>query len=197
MIAKTVCRVLGPPGGKEMCHEDKDDQPQGQTAMTMAVGNLALNVWHMAALGLGLLLPVLAAGHVILTKRDSRSAIAWVGFVLFVPIVGSVMYFIFGVNRIRRKAALLRKDLERYRAEAAQPECPPDELQRHLPDHGGYLKILARVVGGVVERPLLPGNQIDPLVNGEEAYPAMLEAIQHAAGQSLSRPISSIETKWG
>ena len=148
--------------------------------MMMVVGNLVHNVWHVAAIGLGLLLSVLATGHVVLHKRDSRAAIAWVGFVWFVPLVGAVMYFIFGVNRIRHKAALLRANLERYRAQAAQPECLPEELQRHLPDHGEHLKMLARVIGGMVERPLLPGNRIDPLVNGDEAYPAMLEAIRHA-----------------
>lgn len=90
------------------------------------------------------------------------------------------MYFIFGVNRIRHKATLLRRNLERYRAQAAQLECLPEELQHYLPNHEGHLKMLAQVVGGMVERPLLPGNRIDPLVNGDEAYPAMLEAIQHA-----------------
>jgi Phosphatidylserine/phosphatidylglycerophosphate/cardiolipin synthases and related enzymes len=153
--------------------------------MTTTVGNLAHYVWHIAAIGLGLLLSVLATGHAVLNKRDPRAAIAWVGFVWFVPLVGAVMYFMFGVNRIRHKAALLRRNLERYRAQAAQPECLPEELQRHLPDHGGHLKILARVVGSVVERPLLPGNRIDPLVNGDEAYPAMLEAI-HNARQTVS-----------
>jgi cardiolipin synthase len=148
--------------------------------MTMAVGNPLLNVWHIAGIGLGLLLSVLATGHVVLHKRDSRAAIAWVGFVWLVPLAGAVLYFIFGVNRIRRKAALLRANLERYRAQAAHPECPPEELQRHLPAHGEHLKMLARVIGGMVERPLLRGNRIDPLVNGDEAYPAMLEAIEHA-----------------
>jgi len=146
----------------------------------MAVDNLAHYIWHIAAIGLGLVLAVLATGHVVLNKRDSRAAIAWVGFVWLVPLAGAIMYFIFGVNRIRHKAALLRRSLERYRAQAAQPECLPEELQRHLPDRGEHLQMLARVVGGVVERPLLPGNRVDPLVNGEEAYPAMLQAIQHA-----------------
>lgn len=148
--------------------------------MTMAVGNLVHDFWHIAAIGLGLLLSVLATGHVVLNKRDSRAAIAWVGFVWLVPLVGAVLYFVFGVNRIRHKAALLRRNLERYRAQAAQPERRPEELKRHLPDHGGHLQMLARVVGGVVERPLLPGNQVDPLLNGDEGYPAMLEAIQQA-----------------
>jgi len=148
--------------------------------MTMTAAHLVHDLWHIAAIGLGLLLSVCATGHVVLYKRDSRSAIAWVGFVWLVPLIGAVMYFFFGVNRIRRKASLLRKNLERYRAEATQVECTPEELQRHLPNHGGYLEMLARVVEGVVERPLVPGNRIDPLVNGDEAFPAMLEAIQNA-----------------
>ena len=40
--------------------------------------------------------------------------------------------------------------------------------------------MLARVVEGVVDHPLLSGNRIDPLINGGEAFPAMLEAIQNA-----------------
>ena len=40
--------------------------------------------------------------------------------------------------------------------------------------------MLARVVGEVVKKPLLPGNRIEPLLNGEEAYPAMLKAITKA-----------------
>src|SRR5512137_2040366 len=137
--------------------------------MTMVVGNVVHDVWHIAAIGLGLLPSVVATAHAVLHKRDSRAAIAWVGFVWLVPLVGAALYFIFGVNRIRHKAALLRRSLERYRAQAAQPECLPGELPRHLPDHGAHLQMLARVVGGVVERALLPGNQIDPLLNGDEA----------------------------
>ena len=148
--------------------------------MTMAVDTFAHDAWHIVVIGFGLVLPVMATGHVVLNKRDSRAAIAWVGFVWLVPLVGAIMYFIFGVNRIRHKAALLRGNLERYRAQAAQPECLPEELQRYLPDRGWHLQMLARVVGRVVERPLLQGNRIDPLVNGEEAYPAMLEAIHRA-----------------
>jgi cardiolipin synthase A/B len=153
--------------------------------MTIAVGNLVHYFWHIAAIGTGLLLSILATAHAVLNKRDSRAAIAWVGFVWLVPLVGAIMYFIFGVNRIRHKAALLRRSLERYRAQATQYECLQEDLQRHLPDHAGHLKMLARVVERLVERPLLAGNRIDPLVNGDEAYPDMLDAITHAS-QSIS-----------
>jgi cardiolipin synthase len=39
---------------------------------------------------------------------------------------------------------------------------------------------LARLVGQVVDRPLLPGNTVEVLANGAVAYPAMLEAIEGA-----------------
>jgi cardiolipin synthase A/B len=136
--------------------------------------------WHVLFAILALLLSLAASGHAILYKRDSRSAIAWVGFIWLVPLAGAALYFILGVNRIRRQAILLRGDLEHYRAHETQPQCPPEELHRHLPGHTGHLNMLVRVVGGVVQRPLLPGNQIEPLLNGDEAFPAMLEAIGQA-----------------
>src|ERR1017187_10118358 len=148
--------------------------------LAVNVWALAHETWHIVFAGVVLLASVAAAGHAVLYKRDSRAAIAWVGFIWLVPLVGAVLYFVFGVNRLRRQAVGLRRNLARYRAHEKQPECSPDELHRHLPGHTAHLNMLARVVGGVVKRPLLPGNRIDPLVGGDEAFPAMLEAIQQA-----------------
>jgi cardiolipin synthase len=141
---------------------------------------LAREAWQWGLAGLGLVLSLLASGHAVLYKRDSRSAIAWVGFVWLVPLVGPVLYFMFAVNRVRRRASLLRSGLERYRAEPAKAQCSPEDLYKQLPKHAGHLQMLARVVDKVVEKPLLPGNRVEPLINGDEAYPAMLEAIRNA-----------------
>jgi cardiolipin synthase A/B len=142
--------------------------------------NLAYEPWQLGLAALVLLLALLASGHVVLHNRDSRAAIAWVGFIWLVPVLGAVLYCIFGVNRLRHRAALLRSNLERYRAQAAEAACPPEELPLHVPGQAAHLGRLARLVGGVVDRPLLPGNRIEPLLNGDEAYPAMLEAIGQA-----------------
>jgi cardiolipin synthase len=141
---------------------------------------LAREAWQWIVAGLSVLMSVLASGHAVLYKRDSRAAIAWVGFVWLVPLMGAVLYFMFAVNRVRRRASRLRSDLERYRVHAGELECPTEDLQRHLPPPFGHLQMLARVVENVVQRCLVPGNQIVPLVNGDEAYPAMLEAIRQA-----------------
>src|SRR5579859_8094416 len=95
--------------------------------------------WHIVFAGVALVLAVFASGHAVLYKRDSRAAIAWVGFIWLVPLLGALLYFIFGINRLRRQAALLRGGLERYRANSGHAECPPEELHRHLPGHTGHL----------------------------------------------------------
>ncbi len=139
-----------------------------------------IEAWHIVLAGLDFALAVFASAHTVLYKRDSRAAIAWVGFIWLVPFGGAILYFVFGINRIRRKAVILRGGLQRYRAHESGPQCPPDELHHHLPGHTGHLNMLARLVGEVTERPLVPGNHIEPLVNGDTAYPAMLEAIRNA-----------------
>jgi cardiolipin synthase len=138
------------------------------------------NVWHWTVAALALVLAVIACGHAVLYKKDTRSTIAWVGFIWLVPLVGSVLYFVFGINRLRRRAVLLRGGLERYRAAPHPAECRPEKLHELLPGHSGHLNMLARMVGAVVDRPLVPGNQIEPLINGDQAFPAMLAAIAEA-----------------
>src|SRR5258708_24045580 len=95
--------------------------------------HLARECWHIGFAGLTLALSIWASGHAVLYKRDTRAVIAWVGFVWLVPIAGAVLYSIFGINRIRRQAVLMRRNRQRYRAHETGPACSPEELHRHLP----------------------------------------------------------------
>ena len=113
---------------------------------------------------------VLAAGHAIIYKRDSRSASIWVLVVLILPALGALAYAVLGVNRVQRRAVRMRSRMVRQRRDS---QFPPG-------DPGTHFVPLARLVGRVCERPLLPGNSIEPLVDGPNAYPAMLAAINGA-----------------
>src|SRR5262249_54863395 len=53
-------------------------------------------------------------------------------------------------------------------------------LEDDLPVEIRHLTALARVVETVARRPLIAGNRVEPLVNGDAAYPAMLEAMAKA-----------------
>ncbi len=56
-----------------------------------------------------LVLAATVSAHIVLTKPDVRAAIGWVGLVWLVPVVGSALYALFGINRIRRQAGLMRR----------------------------------------------------------------------------------------
>jgi cardiolipin synthase A/B len=130
------------------------------------MGNAIDLAFGGAVLGVALL----TAGHAIIYKRDPRSAALWVLLAWLLPIAGAILYVLFGVNRVQRRAARLRRDLVRVRTTSGSDErLPVTEL---VP--------LARLVGAVVERPLLAGNSIEALIDGVEAYPAMLDAIDEA-----------------
>lgn len=123
---------------------------------------------------------VAASLHAVLRKRDSRAAAAWVGVIWLVPIAGAVLYALFGLNRIRRKGLELQR--ERRRLERRSGPDDPDWLSvEHPPRLTGLARLSERVSG----RPLHSGNCIEPMINGDAAYPAMLAAID-AATQSVA-----------
>ena len=111
-----------------------------------------------------------ASGHAVLYKRDSRSAAIWVLVIWLLPALGSIAYALLGVNRVQRRAVRLRRRMVRHRSDAQFPSSEP----------GTHFVPLARLVSEVVERRLLPGNSVEPLVDGVNAFPAMLEAIAGA-----------------
>jgi cardiolipin synthase len=129
--------------------------------------------WPHLVAGFGLLAALLASMHALLHKRDSRAATLWIGVIWLMPVFGPILYLVFGVNRIRRRAISLRLKKPSGRA-------IPQNFDE--PEHAGaeHLKMLARVVSRVVAQPLTTDNQIQPLVNGDEAFPAMLAAIESA-----------------
>ena len=129
--------------------------------------------WPHFAAGFDLLACLLASSHALLHKRDTRSATIWIGVIWMLPALGPLLYLALGVNRVRRRAIQLGVHKTFSRA-------IPENLGEPEHDDAEHLKLLARVVGRVVEKPLQPGNKIEPLVNGDEAFPAMLAAIESA-----------------
>jgi cardiolipin synthase len=129
--------------------------------------------WPDLVAGFSLLAALFASIHAVLHKRDSRAATLWLGFIWFLPLLGSIFYLAMGVNRIRRHALSLgvQKTISRP---------VPEDLGEPLHADAEHLKMLARTVGRVVAQPLTTGNKIQPLVNGDEAFPAMLAAIESA-----------------
>ena len=136
--------------------------------------------WAVAlALAIGVFLRIMVSIHVVLTKRQTRAATGWVGLVLLAPFGGSLLYLVFGINRIQRRAAQLRKD-QRLRTDLKPAKDDLEVLKNALGPATPEMEPLVRLVGEVTRIPLEPGNHIEPLVNGDSVFPAMLEAIRSA-----------------
>lgn len=130
---------------------------------------------------LAIFLAVVTSAHVVLFKRDDRAAVGWVGVVLLFPILGPVLYALFGINRITRRASVLRHERRRLEATTAELRIEHQRIEQVLPPGHEHLLALGRLVDRVTHIPVTGGNRVTPLANGDEAYTAMLEAIDAAS----------------
>ncbi|MEX0901839.1 MAG: phospholipase D-like domain-containing protein [Pseudohongiellaceae bacterium] len=112
---------------------------------------------------------LLAASHALMTKRDSRAAFGWVAFCLFLPLAGPVIYVIFGINRLHVHAN--RTYLAKLSADPTRSIREPEGVQ---------LRPMSLIGERITGKGLYSCDEITMLENGEELYPAMLEAINSA-----------------
>jgi cardiolipin synthase len=115
--------------------------------------------WGAVYTTLWVLLAWLASMHILLNKRQSRSAMLWLFWVWIVPWLGALTYWYFGFNKL-------------------------GALQRHAPVRPGYtrgkqdrLRTLSDSIAGTLWR---MHNRTRLLIDGDAAYPAMLAAIEAA-----------------
>jgi cardiolipin synthase len=125
-------------------------------------------------IGIHALAALLTAGHALMNKRDPRSAWAWITACWLFPLAGSVFYLLFGINRIERRA---RRELGPAPGRHAAAGEPLPDVAGGLPEEVRELVRLGRIMTG---RPLVGGNAVTPLHNGEQAYPDMLAGIARA-----------------
>jgi cardiolipin synthase len=96
------------------------------------------------------------------------------------PFIGALLYFLFGINRIRTRA----KKLETR--SPFQTEFGYERAENDVAYSGSDIPFpidlsqIVKVSDAVTRRPILGGNGITMLHNGEEAYPSMLDAIEGA-----------------
>lgn len=124
-----------------------------------------------------LILGLVTAAHAIMYKRDPKGAAIWVFFSFGMPIVGPWLYWVMGINRVERRALRRRGRQRGLLADQVGLTSEPvvrDSLAV------GHLTALRSVSDRVTGLPLLPGNHVQPLHNGEETYPQMLGAIGQA-----------------
>ena len=118
-------------------------------------------------------LSIFSAVHALLNKRDPRAALGWIVVCLSLPGIGVLFYWLLGVNRIRSRARdWQQQGPGRYWSEANTCAWASHtfEIDPFRSENYASLRSLS---DSVTRRPLLQGNRVEPLYNGEQVFPAM------------------------
>ena len=121
-------------------------------------------------------LALYASVHALIYKKDSRAAFGWIGVCVFLPLLGPVLYFVFGVNRVHKRARALTQTNPNHRL-FDQHLNIADKLVHHVPVS---LLNLHKVSSHITGIPLIGGNNIECYFSCNQAYSAMLDAIRSA-----------------
>ena len=142
-----------------------------------------MEILNWASISLSIFLSLTTSGHALLNQRTPSSALGWVAVCLMFPFGGPIFYFLFGINRIKTRAKKLD---HKHQAMQTIPGDYRNAVNLASVTSSGlnlprsYVQI-ARISDTVSDFPMVAGNQVDPLHNGEAAYPAMLQTINSAA----------------
>ncbi|MGE0667971.1 MAG: phospholipase D-like domain-containing protein [Sphingomonadales bacterium] len=136
--------------------------------------NVYLVLAHVAA-------SLFVTAHVLLHNRDVRAAIGWIGVAWLSPVIGPFLYYAFGINRVTRRALRLPMPSPRRRVRGNAPSDPAEAEKEMVGESlAEHIATIAAVAAKVTELPLLPGNRIDLLEGGDQAYPVMIDAVENA-----------------
>ena len=136
-------------------------------------GNWIYVHWVTIVVVLHVSLSLVTSLHVLLFKENERTSLAWIGLVILSPVVGSLFYWLFGINRIKRLAQ--KKHPQSLKQDFNQRQ--ESNKFHHLPKNWH-----SAIIAGYAIHPVnyLAGNSVEPLINGDMAYPAMLQSIDTA-----------------
>jgi len=128
---------------------------------------------------------IIAAIHVMMTRKEPTSALCWIAVCFALPGIGLALYLIFGVNRIQNVGQSWHNERKFNQKE---PGVPAEKLEENLFNQS--LEICNEVFHDFIrqkhlgdrinEQELVPGCHVEPLFNGTEAYPEMISEINKA-----------------
>ncbi|WP_031515716.1 cardiolipin synthase [Desulfofalx alkaliphila] len=108
---------------------------------------------------------------IILQRKKTEKTIAWILILLFLPLLGLILYMFLGVNWKREKNKLI----EQFSPYVRKPLCRAvNELKNY--QYHGLIELLARNS----DAPLFVGNQIKVFNCGQEKFAALKEEMLKA-----------------
>jgi cardiolipin synthase A/B len=138
--------------------------------------------WSYIVTGCYLILLALVCLRIIFETHSTNKTLAYLLFCMFIPVAGMLFYLTFGINYWRKKQfgkksaadtrilELIEKNIEHYGQVSMDIKDPAVKQNEEL------IAMLLKDLGS----PLTDNNKVTLLINGEEKFPEMLEAIRNA-----------------
>ncbi len=128
-----------------------------------------------------ILLVILVCLRVLYDTRSSTKALAYILFIIFVPIAGMIFYFSFGINYRKRK--LYSKKIVEDEPLRKRMKSKMMAYSKSISDSGlvsDSYQNLNEFTLRTGNSPLTANNKVKLLINGEEKFPELLKALEHA-----------------
>lgn len=122
---------------------------------------------------LDIVLVVVCIPWILLSKKDATATVAWCLLVMFVPLLGALLFWGFGYNYLLHRVRHRRGEQSGHRKSHPHPGCMPHPPEREEYDLGA----LAEHVNAY---PLRRGNALTVYHETEQAYNALLDAVAAA-----------------
>jgi cardiolipin synthase len=120
--------------------------------------------------------------RIIYDTRSTSKTLAYMLLAIFVPVVGIVFYFVFGVNYRKRliySKKLIQDEVRLKELDKKTTSLSARNLKKNA-DEVGEGQSLVSLIMNDSRSPLTSGNAVKLLVNGEEKFPEVMEVIKTA-----------------
>jgi cardiolipin synthase len=123
---------------------------------------------------------IATALHALYNSRSSQGAIAWVLFLMIVPLLAVPAYFVFGQTRFAGYRERIKAMVDAHRAIFSEYRSRLAE-HRVVGQSGREMDPLEHIAGADI----LSGNKLDLLIDGEQTFAAVFDAIDKASSYIL------------
>jgi cardiolipin synthase len=130
--------------------------------------------------GLDVVVMALFIPWVLMTKKDASGAVAWSLVIILVPLMGAVLFWVFGYTHVNRPLRRVRRQRSAYRAQHPPRTQSASRGEEEEDEHPATYSNLGQVARRVHAFPITPGNSVALYHDTQEAFTALLDAIREA-----------------
>lgn len=126
--------------------------------------------------GLWLVISIIAVVDLLLNKREPSSTLSWLLFVIFVPYVGTVLFYLIGPQRLERKAILRKRTLDAFLENVGSRDWKEQSISAVAENDREVLDFARRIS----EYSATSSNTVEMLLDPHDALMAMKAEIEKA-----------------